>query len=50
MTIAEELQNFGRIIADGGKFDALVFKLGEGALQLNQLPFAEGSPVGGAEE
>ena len=38
------------VVADRRQLEALLFKLRNGALQLDQLPFAEGSPVGGAIE
>ena len=50
MGIGEEFQNFFRVIADGGQLKALLFESRDGALQLDQLPFAEGSPVRGTEE
>jgi hypothetical protein len=41
----KELQDFFRVVADGRQLDALLFKSRDGALQLDQLPFAERSPV-----
>jgi hypothetical protein len=50
VAIGEEFQNFLGIIADGCQLDALLFEPWDGALQLDQLPFAEGSPVGRTEK
>ena len=47
---SEVLQYFLGVIADGRQFDPLFFKSCFRVLQLDQLPFAVGSPVGGAEE
>jgi hypothetical protein len=48
--VGKKFQDFFRIIADGGQLEALLFESRDGALQLDQLPLAEGSPVGGTEE
>jgi hypothetical protein len=37
------------VIADGSQLDALLFKSCDGGLQLDQLPFAVRSPIGGTE-
>jgi hypothetical protein len=50
VAIGKILQNFFRVIADGDELDALFFKPRYRGLQLDQLPFAEGSPVGGTKE
>jgi len=50
VAVCEEFQDFFGVVADGGELYALLFESGIRALQLDQLPFAEGSPVGGAEE
>ena len=50
MAVAEKFQDVGGVVADGGKLDALLFKSRNRILQLDQLPFAEWSPVGGAEK
>jgi hypothetical protein len=50
MTVRKKLQNFLRVVADCRKFDALLLESLNGTLQLDQLPFAERSPVGGTEE
>jgi hypothetical protein len=39
-----------RVIADGRQLDPLRFESWDSALQLDQLPFAEGSPVSGTEK
>jgi hypothetical protein len=44
--VSKIFQDFFRVIADGGQLDALLFESRDGALQLDQLPFAEGSPIG----
>jgi hypothetical protein len=48
--IGKKLQDFRRIVTDGRKLDALLFESGSRVLQLDQLPFAVGSPICGAEE
>jgi hypothetical protein len=50
VAIAKEFQNFFIVIADGGKFDALLFEALRCVLQLDQLRFAEGSPIGGTKK
>jgi hypothetical protein len=50
VAVGEEFEDFLGVVADGRELDALLFKPGERALQLDQLPFAKGSPVGGTEE
>lgn len=50
MLIGEILQDRFGIVADGGEANALLGEPRFGALQLDQLLFAVGSPVGGAEE
>lgn len=50
MPVGEKFQDFFRVVADGRQLEALFFKSRDSALQLDQLPFAEGSPVGGTEE
>ena len=50
MAGGEEFQDFFGVVADGGQLDSLFFESLYGALQLDQLPFAEGSPVGGTEK
>jgi hypothetical protein len=50
MPVGEKLQDFFRVITDGSQFDPLFLEARGCILQLDQLPFAERSPVGGAEE
>jgi hypothetical protein len=50
VAVGKELEDRVRVIADGGQLEALLFKSCGGVLQLDQLLFAEGSPIGGAEE
>ena len=50
VAIREKFQDFLAVIADGGEFNALLFESRDCALQLNQLPFAERSPVGGTKK
>ena len=45
VAIREEFQDFLIVVADGGELDALLLESRDCALQLNQLPFAERSPV-----
>jgi len=47
--IREALQYLDVVIAEGGDLDALGFKSCFGILQLNQLPFAVRSPIGGTK-
>jgi hypothetical protein len=49
-TVGEILQYFLAVIADCRQFDPLLFKSCFCVLQLDQLPFAVGSPVGRAEK
>ncbi len=44
------LEDCRAVIADGCQFDSLFFKSLFRILQLHELRFAEGSPVGGPEE
>jgi len=48
--VSKKFQDFFRVIANGRELDSLLFKSRERALQLDQLPFAEGSPVCGTEK
>lgn len=50
VTIGKEPQNFLAVVTDGGEFDALLFKSRNGTLQLDQLPLAKRSPIGGTKE
>ena len=50
VSVSKIFQDFFRVIADGRQLDALLFESRDGALQLDQLPFAERSPVGGTEK
>jgi hypothetical protein len=50
VAVRKIFQDFFRIIADGRQLGPLLFESRDGALQLDQLPFAEGSPVGGTEK
>jgi hypothetical protein len=50
VAIGKKLEDFWRVVADRGQLDALFLESRDGALQLDQLPFAEGSPVGGTKE
>jgi hypothetical protein len=50
VTVRKKFQDLLRVIADGRQLDPLLFEPRDGALQLNQLPFAEGSPIGGTEK
>jgi len=43
-------QDFFAIVADRRELDALLFESFDGALQLDQLPFAERSPIRGTEK
>jgi hypothetical protein len=43
-------QDFFGVITDGRQLDSLLFESWECALQLDQLPFAERSPVRGTEK
>jgi hypothetical protein len=48
--VRKRFQDFRRVVADGGQLDSLLLELGFGALQLDQLRFAVGSPVGRTEK
>ena len=50
MPVSKIFQDFFRVIADGCQLDALLFESRDCALQLDQLPFAVRSPVGGTEK
>jgi hypothetical protein len=50
VTVAKKLQDFFRVIADGRQLDPLLFESRNRTLQLDQLPFAEWSPVGRTEK
>ena len=50
LAVREVFQYFFAVIADGREFDPLLLESCFGALQLNQLPFAVGSPIGGTEK
>ncbi len=50
MPVAEKFQDVGGVVADGSKLDALLLKSRNRILQLDQLPFAKRSPIGGAEK
>ena len=48
--VREKLQDLFRVIADSRQLDALLLESLSSTLQLDQLPFAEWSPIGGTEE
>ena len=48
--VGEVLQDFLAVIADRRHFESLLFESCFRVLQLDQLPFAVGSPVGGTKE
>src|ERR1700674_4125607 len=50
MPVGKIFQDFFRVIADGCQLDPLLFESRECALQLDQLPFAERSPIRGTEK
>ena len=50
LPVREVFQDCFRIVADRREFDALFFESRLSGLQLDQLPFAVGSPIGGAIE
>ena len=50
VAIGKIFQDRFRVVADGGELHALLFEFRDCVLQLHQLPFAEGSPVGGTEK
>ena len=50
LAVGEIFQDRDGVVADAREFDALLFEAGLSALQLNQLPLAVRSPVGGAKK
>jgi hypothetical protein len=50
LPIGEVLEDRLTVIADGCDLDPALFEPFLGVLQLDQLRFAEGSPIGGTEE
>src|SRR6516225_6474637 len=50
LPIRKVFQDLLGVIADGCEFDPLLFESGDSTLQLDQLPFAERSPISGAEK
>ena len=50
MPVGKKFQDCFRVVADRRQLDSLLFESWNCTLQLDQLPFAEGSPVGRAEE
>jgi hypothetical protein len=50
VAIGKKPQDFLAVITDGGELDALLFKSRDGALQLDQLALAKGSPIGGTKK
>ncbi len=44
--VSEIFQDGFTVVADGGQLNSMLFKLRQSAMQLDQLPFAVGSPVG----
>ena len=48
--VGEIFQNFRAVVADCRQLDPLLLKPGLGVLQLDQLPFAVGSPIGRTEK
>ncbi len=50
VAVREIFQDFFAIVTDGRQLDALLFESCDGALQLDQLPFAKGSPICGTEK
>ena len=48
--VSKIFQDVFRVVADGRQFDALPFESWKCVLQLDQLPFAERSPVRGTEK
>ena len=49
MFVGEIFEDGFAVIADGSQLEALLFKFCDGGLQLDQLPFAVRSPIGGTE-
>ena len=50
MSLSKISKDCLRVVADGSQSDALLAELFTCTLQLNQLLFAEGSPIGRAKE
>jgi len=50
VTIGKVLEDFPAIVTDGRQLDAVLLETLFRILQLDQLRFAERSPIGGAEE
>jgi hypothetical protein len=50
VSLGKVFQDRWTVIADRGEFDSLGFKSSFGILQLHELRFAKGSPVGGTEK
>lgn len=50
VAIGKKPQDFLTVVTDGGELDALLFKSRNGALQLDQLALAKGSPIGGTKK
>ena len=50
VAVGKKAQDFLAVVTDGGEFDDLLFKSRDGALQLDQLALAKGSPIGGTEK
>jgi hypothetical protein len=50
VAVSKIFQDLIGVIADGRQLDPLLFKSRDCALQLDQLPFTEGSPVRGTEK
>ncbi len=48
--VREIFQDLLTIVTDGGEREPLLLKSGLGILQLDQLPFAVGSPIGRTEK
>ena len=50
VAIGKKPQDLLAVVTDGGELDALLFKSRDGALQLDQLALAKGSPIGGTKK
>jgi hypothetical protein len=50
VVVGKKFQDFFRVIADSSQLDPLLLESRNRTLQLDQLPFAERSPVGGTEK
>jgi hypothetical protein len=50
VAVGEKFQDFFRVIADSSQFDPLLLESRNRTLQLDQLPFAERSPIGETEK